>query len=1281
MSEEKIVLGEVGQKQKIRRIYAEKKRGYDVGAEGVCEDIKNNLKINSVQRVRIINRYDITDITDDEYIAARNVVFSEPPVDYLYEEKIELSPKERAFSVEYLPGQYDQRADSAAQCVQFLTLGEKPRCRAGKIIVLEGEVSNEDYEKIKAYYINPVDSREVSFEKPETLDVQWDYPGDVSQIDGFCSMTKEELGSLRNDLGLAMSQEDLEFCRQYFSEEEERDPTITEIRVIDTYWSDHCRHTTFQTKICNVEFEDGPFSGIMKSTYEQYLLSRKFVYDNRDKDICLMDLATITMKELRKRGKLDDLDVSDEINACSIVVNADIDGKNEDWLVMFKNETHNHPTEIEPFGGASTCLGGAIRDPLSGRSYVYQAMRITGSGDPRANVNDTLAGKLPQRKITNSAAAGYSSYGNQIGLAAGQVAELYDEGYVAKRMELGAVIAAAPKKNVVREKPVSGDSIILLGGRTGRDGCGGATGSSKEHDEQSIVTCSAEVQKGNPLIERNIQRLFRKEKVSRMIKKCNDFGAGGVSVAIGEIADGLDIDLDRVPTKYEGLDGTELAISESQERMAVVVSKNNEDEFLKYAADENLEATRVAVVTDTGRLRMKWRGKIIVDMSREFIDTSGVRQNTNVYVKLPGAECFEEPSLQQEPSPNTWMQNLQRLEIACQKGLVERFDSTAGAITVLMPFGGGYQLSPAEGMAAKLPVLVGDTKTCTLMSYGFNPKLAKCSPFHGAVYAHIEAIAKIVAMGGDYHKIRLTLQEYFEKLGENPEKWGKPFSALLGAYYVQDSLGLPSIGGKDSMSGTFKDIDVPPTLVAFAVAVSDANHVLSTEFKKIGSQVVLLKLCKDSNKLPDFVQLDKNYSRVHELAKEDKILAAHSIRSGGVAEAVSRMCFGNMIGIEIEKASCTSDLFVPDYGSLLFEVDSKYDVDELFSGLDYSIIGHTIIEPQIVFGGKGTVLSGGTVLKLSKALDSWMKPLESVFPTKVRNNEGDAQTFSYQARFNVDKEAQKNNSLHKSYAKPRVFIPVFPGTSCEYELTRAFENAGGTVDIQIVKNLTPSDIRETVQVMQQKIKNCQIIMLPGGLSAGNEPEGSAKFFTTVFRNSYIKESVMELLNNRDGLILGISNGFQALVKLGLLPYGEFRDMNTEGPTLTINSIGRHVSCIAQTRIASAKSPWLYNARVGDIHAVAISHTEGRFVATEAEIAEMVNNGQIATQYVDLEGRATYDIRYNPNGSMHAIEGITSLDGRILGKMGHSERIGTNVCRNVPGDKDQRLFESGIKYFG
>jgi len=1271
---------EMVQRKKVRRVYSEKKKDYDVEAQALFKDLKNNLGIHALEGVRVINRYDITGISDKEYDASRFVIFSEPPVDHLYEEEISFTSDERVFSVEYLPGQYDQRADSASQCIQFLTLGEKPECKAAKLIVLKGAISQDDFERIKLYCINPVDSREASLEKPESLVVNLEYPGDVSQLNGFCKMTKEELTLLHNELQLAMSLEDLEFCRKYFAEKEHRDPTITEIRVIDTYWSDHCRHTTFLTKINSVQFENGPYCELMKTIYDNYLLSREFVYSSREKDICLMDLATIAMKELRKRGMLSDLDVSDEINACSIVVNADINGKNEDWLVMFKNETHNHPTEIEPFGGAATCLGGAIRDPLSGRSYVYQAMRVTGSGDPRTNVKDTLPGKLPQRKITTGAAAGYSSYGNQIGLATGQVTELYDEGYVAKRMEIGAVIGAVPKRNVIRSKPESGDSIILLGGRTGRDGCGGATGSSKEHDEQSLLTCGAEVQKGNPPTERKIQRLFRNEQVSRMIKKCNDFGAGGVSVAIGELADSLDIDLDKVPKKYEGLDGTELAISESQERMAVVVSNKDEEEFIRKAEEENLEATKVAVVTDTGRLRMKWRDKIIVDISREFININGVRQSIDVYVKSPIKHFIQEMSPKGETSPEKsisgemspmWIHNMQRLEHACQKGLVERFDSTIGAGTVLMPFGGKHQLSPAEGMAAKLPVLDGDTNTCTLMTHGFNPAIAKQSPFHGAVYALTEAIAKIAAMGGDYRKIRLTLQEYFEKPGKDPERWGKPFSALLGAYYVQLKLGLPAIGGKDSMSGTFKDLNVPPTLVAFAVAVSDANHVISTEFKKAGSQVVLLKLRKDANDLPDFKQLEQNFTRVYELAKSGKIYAAHSIRNGGIAEAVSRMCFGNMIGIEI-KGVCNENLFTADYGSLLLEIDKAEDAESLLKGLDYSIVGHTIEEPVIT--------TQGTVLKLSTLLEKWMEPLETVFPTKIE----DIDSLAKNCDFNVEFVATNDNVRRKATklicARPRVFIPVFPGTNCEYDSTKAFRDAGALVDIQIVKNLTPACIGETIQVMQEKIRNAQIIMFPGGFSAGDEPEGSGKFIATVFRNPYIQESVMDLIKNRDGLILGICNGFQALIKLGLLPYGEIREMSPESPTLTFNSIGRHVSCMVQTKIVSNKSPWFLNVNVGDIHTIAVSHGEGRFVASESEIARLAVNGQIATQYVDPDGKASYDIRYNPNGSMWAIEGITSPDGRILGKMGHSERKGTNVCINVPGNKNQKLFESGVQYF-
>ena len=1286
-------MNEMTQRSTVRRIFAEKKKGYDVEAQGLFTDLKSNLGIVGLKDIRIINRYDITDISDDEYEASRNVIFSEPPVDHLYEENVEFAPDERVFAVEYLPGQYDQRADSASQCIQFLTLGVRPRCKAAKLIVLKGNISGEDFEKAKAYCINPVDSREAAMDKPSTLDVELDYPGDVTLLTGFCKMKLAELEELQNKLGMAMSLEDLEFCRQYFNEAEHRDPTITEIRLIDTYWSDHCRHTTFLTKIGEVEFEEGPFSGFMKSVYEQYLSSRRFVYAEKDKDICLMDMATIAMKELRKQGKLADLDVSDEINACSIVVNANVNGKDEEWLVMFKNETHNHPTEIEPFGGAATCLGGAIRDPLSGRSYVYQAMRVTGSGDPRTKVKDTRPGKLPQRKITTGAALGYSSYGNQIGIATGQVSEIYDEGYVAKRMEIGAVIGAAPKKNVIRLKPEAGDSIILLGGRTGRDGCGGATGSSKEHDEQSILTCGAEVQKGNPPTERKIQRLFRNSEVSRMIKRCNDFGAGGVSVAIGELSEALDIDLDKVPKKYEGLDGTELAISESQERMAVVVSKKDEAKFIEAAADENLEATQVAVVTDTGRLRMIWREKVIVDISRDFLDTNGVKQNTDIRVTAPKKHTASLKNDENDPG-EAWTANLGKLENCCQKGLVERFDSTIGAGTVLMPFGGKYQLSPSEGMAAKLPVLEGDTSTCTLMSHGFNPQISRWSPFHGAVYAIVEAVARIAAMGGDYRKIRLTLQEYFEKPGKDPQRWGKPFSALLGAYYAQLKLGLPAIGGKDSMSGTFKDLDVPPTLVAFAVAASEADLVLSTEFKQAGSQIILLELDRDTNDLPDFQQLEQNYVRIHELVKAGKILSAHSVRSGGIAEAVSRMCFGNMMGIELKSDASNMELFVPRYGSIVLEIADSDSVETLLNGLKYRVIGQTISDPQICLcqptaEGRGK----RTILNLSAVLKKWQEPLEKIFPTETKLQAYEIKTFSFHA--DTDAATNKSGISHKtldnagmsgkpvsmSLAKPRIFIPVFPGTNCECDTAKAFEKAGGIADVFVVKNLVPADIEETIQVMRSKISQSQIVMLPGGFSAGDEPEGSGKFIATAFRNPYLKEAVMDLLKNRDGLILGICNGFQALIKLGLLPYGEIGDIGPESATLTFNAIGRHASCMVRTRIASNKSPWFSNVKTGDLHTIAISHGEGRFVASEKEIEALAANGQIATQYVDLSGNATYDIRYNPNGSMYAVEGITSPDGRVLGKMGHSERMGTNVCKNVPGEKDQKLFEAGVSYFG
>lgn len=1253
------------QRKKVRRIFIEKRKAYDAEAHRMYRDFKGFLGVRNMEGVRVAYRYDITGITDKEYIDSKRIIFSESLTDVVYEETLPVSENERAFAVEYLPGQFDQKADSASQCLQLLTIGEKPQCKTARVIVLRGDISDSDFEKVKNYCINPVDCMESGMDKPNSLDAEVVIPGDISQVSGFCSMTADDLASLRDKLGLAMTLEDLEFCRKYFSETEHRDPTITEIRVLDTYWSDHCRHTTFLTRINNIEFDDSPFGNFMKTVFEQYNSARKFVYGDLEKDISLMDLATIAMKVMRKDGRLDDMEVSDEVNACSIVINARVNGKDEEWLVMFKNETHNHPTEIEPFGGASTCLGGGIRDPLSGRAYVYQAMRITGSGDPRTPFEKTLPGKLPQRKITTEAAAGYSSYGNQIGLAGGQVAEIYDEGYVAKRMELGAMVGATPRRNVVRMRPEPGDVVILVGGRTGRDGCGGATGSSKEQDEKALLTCGAEVQKGNPSLERNIVRLFRDARVSRMIKKCNDFGAGGVSVAIGELADGLDIDLDSVPTKYESLDGTELAISESQERMAVVISNKDKDEFISAAMEENLEATQVAVVTDTGRMRMKWRGKTIVDISRDFLNTSGVKQNTDVKVVSPEMTVSEESEELSLSLEEAWTSNLQKLENCCQKGLAERFDSTNGAATVLMPFGGKYQLSPAEGMAAKLPVLEGDTTTCTLMTYGYNPTISRWSPFHGAVYAVVEAIAKVVAMGGDYRNVRMSMQEFFEKLGKDPVRWGKPFSALLGAYYAEMKLGIPSIGGKDSMSGTFKDLDVPPTLVAFAVSVGDVENVISTEFKKAGSQVVLVKLRKDQYKLPDFDQLHASYTRIHELIKEKVVLAAHSVRQGGVAEAVSRMCFGNMIGVDVNIEN-TAELFTPDYGSIILEVKADADVHQLLHGLGYKIIGTTLEDPVIK--------CRGTVLNLSDLVEKWMQPLENVFPTKVEAEQNTNETFSFEQE-PVMVAAKAGSSL--KFAKPRVFIPVFTGTNTDYDIAKAFEIAGGSVDKLVIRNLSSESIKEAVSAVVDRIKDSQILVFAGD---DEEPNGPGKFTAAVFSNPYIREAVNDLLQKRDGLILGISSGFNALLRMGLLPYGEFRDQDTNSPALTQNSIGRYVSCMVQTKVVSKKSPWFSNVNVGDIHTVAVSNNNGRFVAPEATIKSLAANGQIATQYVDLEGKATNDIRYNPNGSMYAVEGITSPDGRILGKMGHSERKGAYVCINVPGNKDQLILEAGVGYF-
>jgi phosphoribosylformylglycinamidine synthase len=1253
----------------VRRIFVEKKKGFDIEANGLFRDLKKNLKLGGLKSVRIINRYDVEGVSDGEYDAARKIIFSEPPVDSVYDEKMDLGDNSKLIAIEYLPGQYDQRADSASQCIQILTEGERPEIKVAKLIVLEGQVSEEECLRVKSYCINPVECQEAKLDKPSTLDVDVLMPDDVKELNGFIDMDDSLLMGLMNEMGLAMSFEDLKFCRQYFKNEEKRNPTFTEIRVIDTYWSDHCRHTTFLTEIKNIDIEKGIYTEAIEKAYKTYMESRSYVYENGNKDVCLMDIATIAMKEFKKKGLLEDLDVSDEINACSIVVNVDVDGKNEEWLVMFKNETHNHPTEIEPFGGAATCLGGAIRDPLSGRSYVYQAMRVTGSGDPRTSVEDTILGKLPQRKITTGAAAGYSSYGNQIGLATGQVAEVYDEGFVAKRMEIGAVIGAAPKKNVVRKSPQAGDIIILLGGRTGRDGCGGATGSSKEHTEESLLTCGAEVQKGNPPTERKIQRLFRKQAVSNMIKKCNDFGAGGVSVAIGELADGLIINLDAVPKKYEGLDGTELAISESQERMAVVVDKENVDAFIDAAREENLEAVVVAEVTELNRLRMKWRNNTIVNISRDFLNTNGVKQSSEVFVEAPTAEKNYFNKLPDEVLAGSgieaqWFSNLSRLNVCSQKGLVERFDGTIGAGSVLLPFGGKYQLSPQEGMAAKIPLISGDTSTGTLMTFGYNPMVGKWSPFHGAVFAVVEAAAKIVALGGDSEKVRLTLQEYFEKLGKDSHKWGKPFSALLGAYMAQKHLEIPAIGGKDSMSGTFKDMTVPPTLVAFAVAAVNVNDVVSSEFKKSASKVVMVKAFRDKDEVPQFDRLKSGFKKVSELIKSGKVLAASTVKTGGVAEAISKMCFGNMIGMKFEKGFDNNNLFKPEIGSIILEMPGNTNLKEAFGEIEYILLGHTQNEQFINVDD--------TDISLEKALESWEDTLERIFPTRVEADAGKPKEYLYKGRNN------KRSGL--SIAKPRILIPVFPGTNCEYDTAKVFEKAGGTADVLVIRNLSSHDIEESIELMVKKINNSQIIMIPGGFSGGDEPDGSGKFIATAFRNPYVKEAVMSLLNQRDGLMLGICNGFQALIKLGLVPYGEIRDLTDESPTLTFNTIGRHVSCMVRTKTVSAKSPWFNNVNAGDIHTIAVSHGEGRFAANETVLKEMEKNGQIATQYVDLDGNPTYDIRFNPNGSIEAIEGITSPDGRVLGKMGHSERVGTSVIKNVPGEKDQKIFEAGVGYF-
>lgn len=1240
-----------------KRIYVEKKQGFDVEAQSVLEDLRENLSLDKLTKVRIVNRYDVAGISDEEYQKARGLIFSEPPVDNAYDEKIDIDGSDKVFAVEFLPGQFDQRAASAEECISILTQKDRPTVRSAKLYILSGELSDEDVEKIKNYIINPVEAREASLEKPESLDMQADIPDDVAVMGGFVDMDENAMGDFLIKMGFAMDIDDLKFCQKYFKETEKRNPTVTELRMIDTYWSDHCRHTTFSTRINNVHINDGKYADVIKAAYDEYLAAKKDLYAP-DRDTCLMNMATIIVKQLKKAGKLKEIDESEEINACSIVVDVDVNGVEEPWLIMFKNETHNHPTEIEPFGGAATCLGGAIRDPLSGRSYVYQAMRVTGSGDPRVSLKDTLSGKLMQRKITKGASSGYSSYGNQIGLATGQVQEIYDEGYVAKRMEIGAVIGAAPKKNVIREVPEKGDIIILLGGRTGRDGIGGATGSSKAHTEESVVTCGSEVQKGNPPIERKIQRLFRDEKVTTLIKRCNDFGAGGVSVAIGELADGLVIDLDKVPKKYDGLDGTELAISESQERMAVVVRSEDAEKFIQYSNEENLEATIVATVTDENRLVMNWRGKTICDISRDFLNTNGVTKNTDVEVVLPDSDNKFFDTVEVDDIKTKWLETLSDLNVCSQKGLSEKFDSTIGANTVIMPFGGKYQLTPSEGMAAKVPVLGGTTNTATVMSFGYNPKLSSWSPYHGSTYAVVESVSKAVAMGVDYKSIYLTFQEYFERLGNDPKRWGKPFASLLGAYKTQLALGIAAIGGKDSMSGSFNELDVPPTLTSFAVAPMKADKVVSAELKNTNSKLVMLKVAHDENDLPNFDALKAMYETVNKLIADGKVFASSVVKGFGACEAISKMSFGNMIGVNVNDDVSYDDMFGAQIGSIILEVAAD-----------------TVVDGAIELGmtqEKRTINYKDTEITLDEAVKSWTAPLEKVFPTKAGKFDSEPETYSYDKR-NITVATEK-------FAKPRIFIPVFPGTNCEYDTAKVFERAGGIADVFVIRNLNSADVEYSMREMQKRIDNSQIVMIPGGFSGGDEPEGSGKFIATAFRNPLVKDSVMNMLKNRDGLMLGICNGFQALIKLGLVPYGEIRDLDDNSPTLTFNTIGRHVSCMVTTRIASNKSPWLANVNTGDLHTIAVSHGEGRFIASPEQVAELAANGQIATQYVNLDGKATYDIAYNPNGSVMAIEGITSPDGRVLGKMGHSERIGDCIAKNVPGSKDQKLFEAGVAYF-
>ena len=1248
----------------VRRVYVEKKPAFAVQAKELKHEISSYLGIKSVTSVRVLIRYDVENISDEVFEKACRTVFAEPPVDDLYKESFESGKDAKIFSVEYLPGQFDQRADSAVQCVQFLDENAQPIIRSATTYVIEGGVTEEELEAIKHHCINPVDSRETGANKPDTLVTVFPEPEDVKIFEGFKDMPEEELKALYDSLNLAMTFKDFQHIQNYFKGEESRDPSMTEIRVLDTYWSDHCRHTTFSTELTDVKFGEGDYREPIEKTYEQYLGDRAVLYKDRDdKFVCLMDLALMAMKKLKSEGKLQDQEESDEINACSIVVPVDVNGEEEEWLINFKNETHNHPTEIEPFGGAATCLGGAIRDPLSGRTYVYQAMRVTGAADPTVSVKETLKGKLPQKKLVRGAAHGYSSYGNQIGLATGYVKEIYHPDYVAKRMEIGAVLGAAPRRAVIRENSDPGDIIILLGGRTGRDGIGGATGSSKEHTLESLTQCGAEVQKGNPPTERKLQRLFRNPEVSRLIKRCNDFGAGGVAVAIGELTDGLVIELDKVKKKYDGLDGTELAISESQERMAVVVDAKDADKFIAESAKENLEATLVATVTKEPRLVMNWRGNDIVSIKRSFLQTNGVKQHTDAVVKMPEGETYFEQAKQVEGSvKDAWLNTLKDLNVCSQKGLSEQFDSTIGANTVLMPFGGKRQMTPAEGMVATLPLLEGSTNTATAMTFGFNPYLMSWSSFHGAVYSIVEAITKIVAIGGDYAKVRLTLQEYFESLGKDSEKWGKPFAALLGALWAQHKFGTAAIGGKDSMSGTFMDMTVPPSLIAFALDMVEADKVVSPEFKQAGHKVIVVKATRDEFEMPVIDTLTANFNKVYELIHAGKVASAKTVGVGGIASAISKMTLGEQLGFAFADGFDTKELFACDYGTIILELNEDVDLNEFVGAYE---LGSVIADKAII--------CGDVKISLDEIETAYTQPLEQIFPTHVRKSTGETKQSELYTATSIAK-------VPTSFAKPRIFIPVFPGTNCEYDTAKAFNRAGGQAETLVIKNLTPSMVEESVEAIVKGIEKSQIIMLPGGFSGGDEPDGSGKFIAAMFRNPRITEAVRDLLKNRDGLMLGICNGFQALIKLGLVPFGDIQELTPENPTLTYNEIGRHVSCMVETKVVSNLSPWFNNVKVGDIHTIAVSHGEGRFCASPEVLAQLKANGQIATQYVNANGDTSMDIEVNPNGSVWAIEGITSPDGRILGKMGHSERIGKYVAKNVPGAKDQKLFEAGVAYF-